>query len=156
MSDVMATIDVMPITTPSTVKPERLLLVRTVSNAITTTSPMSPARILLLTAKGLNRIESRGAARGVHSKKQPDQRGNADSDCDRPHLDGCRNRREFRDDDGDDRAEKCADDPAEHREHHRLGEHLHHDVAATRAQSFAQAYLAHALAHHHKHSVPDH
>ena len=37
--DVMPTIDVMPMTTPSTVSAERSLLVRTVSNAIATTSP---------------------------------------------------------------------------------------------------------------------
>ena len=34
ISDVMPTIDVMPMTTPSTVSAERILLVRTVSNAI--------------------------------------------------------------------------------------------------------------------------
>ena len=34
ISAVMPTIDVMPMTTPSTVRPERILLVRTVSNAI--------------------------------------------------------------------------------------------------------------------------
>ena len=39
---VMPTIDVMPMTTPRTVNPERILLVRTVSNAIETTSLKSP------------------------------------------------------------------------------------------------------------------
>ena len=45
MSDVIATMDVMPMTTPSTVRPERSLFVRTVSKAITMTSRMSPTRI---------------------------------------------------------------------------------------------------------------
>ena len=40
--DVMATMDVMPITTPSTVRPERILFVRTVSKAMTTTSRSRP------------------------------------------------------------------------------------------------------------------
>ena len=42
MSAVIATIDVMPITTPSTVSPERSLFVRTVSKAMTMTSRTSP------------------------------------------------------------------------------------------------------------------
>ena len=42
MSDVMPTIDVMPMTTPSTVSAERILLVRSVSTDIVTISPSSP------------------------------------------------------------------------------------------------------------------
>src|SRR5262249_44449005 len=42
---VMPTIDVMPITTPSTVSAERILFDQIVSNAITTTSRKSPSRI---------------------------------------------------------------------------------------------------------------
>jgi hypothetical protein len=54
---VMPTIDVMPMTTPSTVNPERILLVRSVSNAITATSRHSPRLMALLTAKRLDRVE---------------------------------------------------------------------------------------------------
>ena len=43
--DVMPTMAVMPMTTPSTVRPERSLLVRTVSKAMTMTSLTSPYRI---------------------------------------------------------------------------------------------------------------
>ena len=43
--DVMPTIEVIPMTTPSTVRPERILFVRTVSNAIETTSVTSPLLI---------------------------------------------------------------------------------------------------------------
>ena len=42
MSAVMATIDVMPMTTPSTVRAERILFERTVSKAMTMTSITSP------------------------------------------------------------------------------------------------------------------
>ena len=44
MSDVMPTIDVMPMTTPSTVSAERILFVRSVSIDIVTISPSSPDR----------------------------------------------------------------------------------------------------------------
>ena len=47
MSAVMPTIDVMPMTTPRTVRPERILFVRTVSNAIEMTSLKSPARMAM-------------------------------------------------------------------------------------------------------------
>src|SRR5438034_8237589 len=47
-SAVMPTIDVMPITTPRTVRPERILFVRTVSNAIAITSLMRPNLIAML------------------------------------------------------------------------------------------------------------
>ena len=45
MIAVMPTIDVMPMTTPRTVSPERILFVRTVSNAIEMTSLKSPVLI---------------------------------------------------------------------------------------------------------------
>ena len=44
MSDVMPTIDVMPMTTPSTVSAERILLVRSVSIDMPTISRMRPER----------------------------------------------------------------------------------------------------------------
>jgi hypothetical protein len=44
MSDVMPTIDVMPITTPSTVRAERILLARSVSTDIQTISLRRPER----------------------------------------------------------------------------------------------------------------
>ena len=46
----MPTIDVMPMTTPRTVNPERSLLVRTVSNAIAITSQNSARRIAIYPA----------------------------------------------------------------------------------------------------------
>jgi hypothetical protein len=55
MSDVMPTIDVMPMTTPRTVSPDRILFVRSVSSAITNTSRHRP----LFTAQGLDGIERR-------------------------------------------------------------------------------------------------
>ena len=42
ISDVMPTIEVMPMTTPRIVSAERILFVRSVSNAITATSRQSP------------------------------------------------------------------------------------------------------------------
>src|SRR4029453_7311530 len=48
MSDVMPTIDMMPMTTPRTVNAERILLVRSVSTDIVTISPRRPERRLAI------------------------------------------------------------------------------------------------------------
>src|SRR6476661_3077534 len=58
ISDVMPTIDVMPMTTPSTVSAERILLVRSVSIDIDTISRSSPDRIaaMLLAPQGFDRV----------------------------------------------------------------------------------------------------
>ena len=60
---VMPTIDVMPMTTPSTVRNERSLFVRTVSNAITTTSPKRLMRIAIAYSRRSASIGSSRAAR---------------------------------------------------------------------------------------------
>ena len=89
---VMPTIDVMPITTPSTVSAERILLVRTVSNAIAMTSPkrvdadighcaLSHSRL-----QRLDRIEARRAHGRIQTEEQADQRGDADAERHRPRL----------------------------------------------------------------------
>ena len=68
----------------------------------------------------------------------------------------CRgNRREPRNRDRDHGTQKRADDPAEHRQHDRFGEHLHHDVAAPGAQRLPQSDFARALRHHHQHDIHD-
>ena len=83
ISAVMPTIDVMPMTTPSTVSAERILLVRTVSNAIDDDFAEagrrgSPSRYSRLSAS----IGSRRAARiaGIQAEEQADQRGDADAE----------------------------------------------------------------------------
>src|SRR3954465_515709 len=89
MSDVIATIEVMPMTTPSTVRPERILLTRTVSNAMTTTSFRSPTRMVrgaLFTAQRLNGIESCGAVCGIESEEQSHQRRDPYPERHRPDL----------------------------------------------------------------------
>src|SRR5687767_4562106 len=130
ISDVMPTIEVMPMTTPRMVSAERSLLVRTVSSAMRTTSPSSP----LLTSQRLNRIERGRPGGGVGAKEQPDRRGNADTKHDGPHLEDRRERRDRRDAHGKDEPEENTDHAAEGRERDRLGQHLRHDVAALRAE----------------------
>src|SRR5438045_9698144 len=97
----MPTMEVMPITTPRTVKPERSLLDRTVSNAIVTTSPKSAARMATATAsfpsQGFDRVEPCRLHRRVEAEEQADQRRDADAEHDRPRLNRRRNRREVRD-----------------------------------------------------------
>src|SRR5476651_6996 len=118
--------DVMPMTTPSTVSAERSLLPRTVSNAITTTSLMRPARIAISVVsfppQRFDRLETRGLHRRVQAEKEADQRGNPDAEHDRPGFDRRRNRRERRNRGRDRGAEERADDAAEHRQHHRFGQ----------------------------------
>src|SRR4051812_45939521 len=101
----MPTIEVMPITTPSTVSAERILLPRTVSNAIATTSLISPTRIAIsrpsFLSQRLDRIEGGGAHRRIQAEDQADQRGDADAEPDRPHFDRRRDRRKRGDGDGD-------------------------------------------------------
>src|SRR3954469_18520510 len=94
ISEVMPTIEVIPMTTPSTVSAERILLVRSVSIDITTISDSSPLRTAgiirfsfphapLLAAQRLDRIQLRGAHRGIHPEEQPDHGGDADTREDR-------------------------------------------------------------------------
>src|SRR4051794_16781709 len=67
MSDVIPTIEVMPITTPSTVKAERILLVRRVSIDIVTISLRRPAlrvAILLYSATAAVKIKQEKGRRG--------------------------------------------------------------------------------------------
>ena len=101
MSDVIPTIDVMPMTTPSTVSAERILLVRSVSSDIATISPSSPARIRrhrLFAPQRFDRIEPRRPHRRIQAEEQPDDRGDADADGDRPELHRRRQRRHLADD----------------------------------------------------------
>src|SRR4051812_13064813 len=95
-SEVIPTIDVMPMTTPSTVSAERILLVRSVSNAITTISERRPVRTLaiLLAPQGFDRVQLCGAHRRIQAKEQADDRGDADADRDGPGLNRRGQRRE--------------------------------------------------------------
>src|SRR5687767_7720699 len=98
MSDVIPTIDVMPITIPSTVRPERSLLARSVSSARIAVSPSSAMlEVYLLTAQRLNGIEPGGAARRIPPKEQSDKCGDANTNGDRPRLYGGRQWRYGRD-----------------------------------------------------------
>src|SRR5262245_60573046 len=130
MSDVMPTMAVMPITMPSTVSPERILLVRTVSNAIPMTSLKRSMRAdtSLLPPQRFDGIEASGARCRIKPEEQSDKGRDADAEGHRPRLDGRRNRRRLGDDERDGRAENGAYDAAEHRQHHGFREHLRHDV----------------------------
>src|SRR5438874_4522908 len=100
-SDVIPTIDVMPMTTPSTVSAERILLARSVWNDMTTISDRSPVRTaaMLLAPQRFDRIQLCGAHGGIETKDQSDERRDADAECDGPRLHGGRQRRELADDD---------------------------------------------------------
>src|SRR6478672_5231769 len=115
MSDVIPTMAVMPMTTPRIVNAERSLLLRKVSSAMRTTSPASP----LFTAECLNRIQRRGARRGVHPEEQSDRGRDADAEHHRPRLELGRKRRDGGNGHGGEEPERDADQPTENRQHHR-------------------------------------
>src|SRR5690349_9536049 len=125
MSDVMPTIDVIPMTTPRIVRPERILLPRNVSSAMRQTSPIRP----LFTAQCLDGIEPGGAGGWIRSKEQADAGGNADAEHDGPELQRRRQRRESRDGLCRQESEADADQPAECRQRDRFRQYLRHDVA---------------------------
>src|SRR5688572_11439996 len=88
MSDVMPTIDVMPMTTPRIVSTERILLLRKVSQDIRTISSNNVQRMrLLLPPQRFNRIEPCRTGGRVETEKQPDERRDADAEHHRPHFD---------------------------------------------------------------------
>src|SRR5215475_7284175 len=125
----MPTIAVIPITMPSTVNPERILLVRTVSNAITTTSLNRSRRAAVLTLfapQRFNWIQARRPRRRIQAEEESHECGDADAECHRPHFDRGRNGRRLRNRQRDGAAEDGADDAAKHREDDRLCEHLRH------------------------------
>src|SRR5688572_32894458 len=109
MSDVMPTIDVMPMTTPSTVSPERILLVRRVSSAMRRTSPSRP----LLTSERLDGVERRGARGGVCAEEQADGGRNADTEQYRPEFQRRRQGRHRGEEHREREPEENADDAAE-------------------------------------------
>src|SRR5258706_1171400 len=106
---VIPTIDVMPMTTPSTVSPDRILFERIVSNAIAMTSVKRAARMLISLAacspqrtqrtrrcervvpsffpQRLDRIQPRRACGGVQPEEQSDDGRDADAEGDGPDLD---------------------------------------------------------------------
>src|SRR5438045_9431134 len=86
ISEVMPTIDVMPMTTPSTVRAERILFVRSVSIDIPTISLSNPARIpaMLFPPQRFDRIERRRPHCRIHAEEEADDRRDADADEHRP------------------------------------------------------------------------
>src|ERR1041385_1338726 len=139
----MPTIEVMPITMPSTVSPDRSLFVRTVASAMLMTSR---ARVSLmpgplLTTERFDRIQPGGAHGRIQTEEQADDGGDADADGDGPRLDLRRNRRQRGNRRRDRRSEQRARDPAERRQRDRFRQHLRHDVAPARAQRLPQADL---------------
>src|SRR5688572_11711970 len=154
MREVIPTMAVMPMTTPSTVSPDRILLVRSVSSARKMTS-RSRARRTLFPAERFNRVQAGGARRRVRAEEQPDRRRDSDAEPDRPRLEPCGQRCHRRKALGRQEPENDADHTSHRRERDRFGEHLRHDVLAAGAKRFPQTDLARALTHHHQHDVHD-
>src|SRR5262245_34018305 len=125
---VMPTIDVMPMTTPSTVRNERSLFPRRVSHDIATISVNRLRRTGSFLPKRFYRIERCCARCGVHPKEQADGGGHPDAEHDGPRLDDGRQRGDATEPPRHRETEERAADAAKRRERDRLGEDLPHDV----------------------------
>ena len=89
ISDVMPTIAVMPMTTPSTVSAERSLLRAQRVERQQHDFPKQGERgvdVHLFTPQCFDRIEPRGARGGIETEEQADGGGDADAERDRPRL----------------------------------------------------------------------
>src|SRR5687767_1699606 len=102
MSDVIPTIDVIPMTMPSTVSADRILLTLNVSRAIAAVSLNSAKRAIsvdigLLASQSLDWIQHRCASSWIPAEEQSDEGGNHHTDDYRPGLHFRRNRSGRRD-----------------------------------------------------------
>ncbi len=109
-----------------------------------------------LLSEGGDGIEQRGAARGVHAGDDAYAGAQYEADSNGPGRDARRERRGRGDDLGGDDAERDADRRAEQAERRGLDEELREDVAARRAECFANADFACALGDRDEHDVHDH
>src|SRR5579862_6538101 len=114
ISDVMPTIDMMPMTMPSTVSAERILLARSVSHDIARISENNPLR-MLFPPQRFDGIERRRARGRVQAERQADEGRDRDAEHHRPRLDNRRQRADHADQLGHAEAEGRARDAAKRR-----------------------------------------
>src|ERR1700684_3938730 len=112
--------------------------------------------VLGLRPQSFDRIEPRGAHRGINAEKQADGGGKNQRNKYRKERRGSRDRKnrayQLADGHGGDHAEKSA----QSRENGRFHQKLQNDVTAARAERFAQADFAGALGDAGEHDVHDH
>src|SRR5437899_6704034 len=153
--DAMAMTVAIPMTTPRMVSPERRLLARSWSTAISQPSRMA-WRVMLFGAQRFDRIEGCRPVRGVDAEPDAHADAEAERHGDRPscHAGGQGGR------DLDERGQGASGeetrDAAEQREHGRLREELASDVAPRRAERLEDPDLPGALGDAHQHDVHDH
>src|SRR5881396_1090893 len=142
--DAMAMTVAIPMTTPRMVSPERSLLTRSWSTAISQPSRME-WRAMLLGAQRVDRVEARGPVRRVDAEHDPHTDAEAQRHGHRPgrHAGG-QGRREL-DQRGERAAGEEARNAAEEREDGRLREKLAPDVAPGGAERLEDPDLAGAL-----------
>src|SRR4029078_2856282 len=127
-----------PIATPSMVSAARTLFARNESSAMTTPSvtvdrPRRPIAMKLFLPEGRDGIQTRRAARRIHTGDDPDTSANRYADNDRPQLNGCRQRRYRLNDLRESRAAGDAQRRADDGERDRLHQELAEDIAPARA-----------------------
>src|SRR2546428_10159256 len=151
----MAITVAIPMTAPRMVSPERSLVARSWSTAISQPSRME-WRVMLFGAQRVDRIEACRPVRGVDAEHDAHADAETERHGDRPswHAGGQGGR------DLDERGQGASGeetrDAAEQREHGRLREELASDVAPRRAERLEDPDLVGALGDAHQHDVHDH
>src|SRR5712671_4279882 len=152
--DAIAMTVAIPMTTPRMVSPERSLLIRSWSSAITQPSRME-WRAMLLGAQRFDRVEARRPQRGVDAEHDADDHAHAQRQDHGPQRHARRQRGGDLDQRGEGSSGEQTGAAAQHREHDRLGQELAPDVASRGAERLADPDLPRALRDAHHHDVHD-
>src|ERR1043166_6210174 len=144
MIEAIAITVAMPITTPRIVRPERSLLARSWSTAISQPSATEWSAMLLVTER-FDRIEARRAQGGVHAEHDAHDQPESQRQGDRPERDARRQRRGGAEERGGRRAGDQAGAASQQREGDRLRQELTSDVPAGGAERLPHADLMRPL-----------
>src|SRR5713101_7331872 len=152
--DAIAMTVAIPMTTPRMVSPERSLLIRSWSSAITQPSRME-WRAMLLGAQRFDRVEARRPQRGVDAEHDADDHAHAQRQDHGPQRHARRQRGGDLDQRGEGSSGEQTGAAAQHREHDRLGQELAPDVASRGPERLTDPDLPRALRDAHHHDVHD-
>src|SRR5882672_7776 len=168
MEEIPMTTDT-PMTIPSTVNPDRILLERRVSTAMRIISWYSPSRIMVSLSQFLsgeqacshlvpqrrNRVEDGSLPRRVHAKKQPRTRRHHQPRENRPQFHRCRHSNHRRDHLRQHNPHGHAERPANQSHGARFNQKLQQYISPPRSQRLADSNLPRPLRHRDQHDVHD-
>ena len=155
-SDATVTVVVMPITMPSTVKPERSLWLQTASSAIPSVCLGLILMAVSFRPQRLNRIKAGCAPGRIPTGNDSDDARNQDRENDVGRRYAQRRAGEDLKELGNRRADNEAEDTSRDREEDGLRQELQHDVAFACAEALANADLTGTLRDADQHDVHHH